>query len=988
MKKIVALVTALGIGLSQSAVLSQSSEDCIGYNLASLKIVNQNASGWLLTDTKSNIQLLDTKADAEQFLLVAKAHTQRCSIGRNNKRSNRADYIFSYFKGGTGQIPTIAKEDSIAFDSSKLAVKNLGATGFTVTDGNSSLALFDTQNDAARAIAVLKNYNRQVFVGRGNTRVNRLAYIAQYLRKVAVPVVAIPVAPVTAAPVAVAIPVPASGTGNIGKTYTLFANAKPLQINVLSLEHTIGHVATLERDYLPAKGKKLLLMTATLTNPSDTDRDLESLEFRVETSDNLVLNEFSPWYDPKDGRNLSDRVLAKGKSITAIKVLEIDASVVLQDLGIYDNDRSLVQFDISQVIKPLLEPFIAKNDPNTALDVVQAPFNVFMPGKIDLRLDSIQNTSNSLVIAATLKNSSRQKQEIAEASLVENLVMDASDNDLTFDLTRFSSANSSTSFSATLDSNKEIAVKMVFTRVGDSSIAAHKVRLGWEGSRAYEFAVPAFKPAPPPAPAPSVSPATSPAVAAPAPENHRVRLTINDLFLADSQDTIGIFTEQDEFYLVGRITVTSPDGSVETRGFAMKPIDLDEGKRIDPNMVMFDEVLPKGALVFGEFVAWESDSIPVPSFLPDFIRFIAAVGRALGSYANGDDKLGDLQSINFEVGKLGRRDQQNNLKGSDFAYQMKTTAIEERTNSPLTMGRYKVVAVAPTPVPASASSDERLLLEIRSDTINAKNLKADFLGDDVYIMGIINIASPDGTFEDKFVQTGNLKIGKTGNISANLVIFREIVPKNAKISFNIRAMTNQTGFDFTLGRFGSSLDSNNLSDQTLGWDMKPEDTFTSTVEYQIPIRVVLSSSPQALSFGRDGSSAALDTNQKIGSIIASLNRQTLPDFMGSRATRQNSSLPLWVDLNWSNDGCSGGGNAIGAGNEVSIWEACVRHDFNWRNQKKFNNFTLERQDHADYMFLTDMDNFCRAQSRLNLGDCYYRAYERYAVVFKVGRGQH
>ena len=73
-------------------------EDCLPYNPANLRIVNEGASGWLLTDGVSRMLLLDSQQDAQNALILAKRYTKQCFIGRGNTRSNRKDYIVEYWE--------------------------------------------------------------------------------------------------------------------------------------------------------------------------------------------------------------------------------------------------------------------------------------------------------------------------------------------------------------------------------------------------------------------------------------------------------------------------------------------------------------------------------------------------------------------------------------------------------------------------------------------------------------------------------------------------------------------------------------------------------------------------------------------------------------------------------------------------------------------------------------------------------------------------
>jgi hypothetical protein len=63
-----------------------------------LKIVDEGERGWLLTDDRSRMLILDNENDAKAALALARKHTQHCFIGRDNKRKNRRDYIVEYWK--------------------------------------------------------------------------------------------------------------------------------------------------------------------------------------------------------------------------------------------------------------------------------------------------------------------------------------------------------------------------------------------------------------------------------------------------------------------------------------------------------------------------------------------------------------------------------------------------------------------------------------------------------------------------------------------------------------------------------------------------------------------------------------------------------------------------------------------------------------------------------------------------------------------------
>ncbi len=52
--------------------------------------------------------------------------------------------------------------------------------GYQLVSGNSALLLLDNPTDAANAKVLAASYSRQCFIGRGNSRPNRLDYIMEY----------------------------------------------------------------------------------------------------------------------------------------------------------------------------------------------------------------------------------------------------------------------------------------------------------------------------------------------------------------------------------------------------------------------------------------------------------------------------------------------------------------------------------------------------------------------------------------------------------------------------------------------------------------------------------------------------------------------------------------------------------------------------------------------------------------------------------------
>jgi hypothetical protein len=157
-------------------------QDCLPYNPNNLRIVNEGASGWLLTDGGSRMLVLDNRADAAKALALARRHTAHCFIGRDNRRPNRRDFIVEYWTGDSGIATTIQGEDCISYNPGTLEIRNEGARGWLLTDGSSRMVTLDNRRDAEQAMGVASGFSSQCFIGRDNNRPDRKAYIVNYWR--------------------------------------------------------------------------------------------------------------------------------------------------------------------------------------------------------------------------------------------------------------------------------------------------------------------------------------------------------------------------------------------------------------------------------------------------------------------------------------------------------------------------------------------------------------------------------------------------------------------------------------------------------------------------------------------------------------------------------------------------------------------------------------------------------------------------------------
>jgi len=91
-------------------------------------------------------------------------------------------------------FPTLTNEDCINYNPATTAVVSAGVDGYKITDGSSSMLLLDNLADANTALQLVRNYNKQCFIGRNNTRTgnDRYRYIVDYWKGTGVPAATVP----------------------------------------------------------------------------------------------------------------------------------------------------------------------------------------------------------------------------------------------------------------------------------------------------------------------------------------------------------------------------------------------------------------------------------------------------------------------------------------------------------------------------------------------------------------------------------------------------------------------------------------------------------------------------------------------------------------------------------------------------------------------------------------------------------------------------
>jgi hypothetical protein len=155
--------------------------DEIAYNPRTLRIIDEGARGWLLTDGVSRMKMLNNKEDARNAMLVARRYTRQGFVGRDNPRQNRIDYITEYW-AGSSSLPyePLTNVDAIPYNPTKVVAEDIDADGWRLKEGNHWMLLADDLNDALAILRVVERFTKMCFIGRDNQRPNRKSYIMTY----------------------------------------------------------------------------------------------------------------------------------------------------------------------------------------------------------------------------------------------------------------------------------------------------------------------------------------------------------------------------------------------------------------------------------------------------------------------------------------------------------------------------------------------------------------------------------------------------------------------------------------------------------------------------------------------------------------------------------------------------------------------------------------------------------------------------------------
>lgn len=171
------------------SVYDKITNDYITYNPNNLQIIKES-NRWLLTDGRSRMKIFATEEDAQNGLKVARRHNRQCFVGRDNKRSNRKDFIFEFWDGNSG-LPkeSLSKTDIIQYNPTNVYTEyNPSLKYWQICErypngGGHIMAIADNMADALAILYVVERNSKECFIGRDNKMSNRKDYIMSYFEK-------------------------------------------------------------------------------------------------------------------------------------------------------------------------------------------------------------------------------------------------------------------------------------------------------------------------------------------------------------------------------------------------------------------------------------------------------------------------------------------------------------------------------------------------------------------------------------------------------------------------------------------------------------------------------------------------------------------------------------------------------------------------------------------------------------------------------------
>jgi len=155
--------------------------DELHYDPDRLRIVDEGAKGWLLTDGLHRIKRLDNKEDAYNALRVARRHTRHGFVGRDNNRKNISDYVTEYWTGHSGlSYEPLTKVDCITYHPENVVAEDMDERGWRLKDDKTTLLMAHDMNDALAVLRIIERHTKMCFIGRNNRRTDKKAYVMTY----------------------------------------------------------------------------------------------------------------------------------------------------------------------------------------------------------------------------------------------------------------------------------------------------------------------------------------------------------------------------------------------------------------------------------------------------------------------------------------------------------------------------------------------------------------------------------------------------------------------------------------------------------------------------------------------------------------------------------------------------------------------------------------------------------------------------------------
>ena len=173
-----------GRAQAQETFDAASVESCSSYNPNNLEVF-RHGGRWALVDRPHLLLEVNTEADAQMVLRLARQYTAQCFIGRVNSRPNPARYIVRYWQGASANPSQSADPGAggdsqcMSYRADSLRILNGGSEGWRLMAGDRVLVMLDNRPDAVRALAVARRYSNYCTIGRRSAN-NQSEQIIEY----------------------------------------------------------------------------------------------------------------------------------------------------------------------------------------------------------------------------------------------------------------------------------------------------------------------------------------------------------------------------------------------------------------------------------------------------------------------------------------------------------------------------------------------------------------------------------------------------------------------------------------------------------------------------------------------------------------------------------------------------------------------------------------------------------------------------------------